>query len=379
MRKKLFLLFILFVFIGLPFFSYAGVFHFGEEYSLQKGDRVEDDLYAAGKNTTIAGDVTGDLLAAGYDVLLGANLIGEDALAIGANVNILSDVKEDLRTAGLKTIFTGKVGGDFVTASKEIQTLPSSLVSGNFLAFAGRAVLNGEIKGNVHIAGGEVFLNDKIGGNVTITAERIVLGPGAVISGEFNYASGRHAEISEGAQIFGKMTYKAIDTRPPLEKFLPTLWGTWLLIQFAVLLIGALIVHGLFKKISIKFVSTSIHQFAPSLLKGFLFAIAVPIAIALVFITLVGIPFGILGIAFYTIFLILASIYGPIILGSIVYRLTNTETDVFVSWKTILVGVVLSILLGYAPYIGFLIKYGLILVALGSIYQVLFDKFVEVR
>jgi len=367
------------VLICLPLFSYAGVFHFGEEYSLQKGDTIKDDLYAAGKNTTIAGDITGDLLATGLNVFLGANSVGEDALAIGATVNVLSNIKEDLRIAANKTIFAGTVGGDFVTASKEIQTLPQSVVEGNFLAFAGRAVLNGEIKGDVRISGGEIFLNDKIGGDVNITAERIVMGPAAIIEGDFNYASGAQAEMSEGAKVLGQTTYKAIDTRPRAEKFLPTLWGTWLLIQFAVLFIGALIIHGLFRRISIKFVSTAIHQFGQGLLKGFLFAIAVPIAIAIVFITLVGIPFGIMGIAFYAIFLILASIYGPIILGSAIYRLTNTDTEVFVSWKTILLGVALSIVLSFIPYVGFLIKYALVLVALGSIYQVLFDKFVEVR
>ena len=377
LKKTLFLL--AFLGILLPISVFAGETHFSGEYSLQKNEEVRDDLYVAGKNTSVAGNVFGDLTAAGMSVYVGENIVSEDAFVMGATVNAVGEVKKDLRIVGGKTFFGGTTGKDLAVIAQDIQTFPKSVVGGSFLAAAGRVTLNGEVKGDVKIAAGEVFINDKVGGNATISANRIVLGPYAVITGKLNYASAQKVEMAEGAKVLGETTFKQIEGQPRAEKFLPTLWGTWVLIHFVVLLLSALILHGVFRSISNKFVSTTISHFGWSFVRGFVFAVAVPIAITLVFVTFVGIPFGILGIALYSIFLIIASIYSPIVLGSLVYRLTKMDTKFLVNWKTILLGCALTILLGYIPYFGTLSKLVLLLVSLGGIYQVLFDKFVEVR
>lgn len=376
--KKILLLFLLAALIT-PATIFAGTVRFGGDHSLRKGEEVKDDFYIAGNNTTVAGNIIGDLLAAGLNVFVGGNTVTEDAVVIGANINVISDIKGDLRILGGKVYFGGSVGEDLSVVSQEIQTLPQSIIEGNLLAGTGRVVLNGEIRGDVQITAGEVFLNDKIGGDASITANRVVLGPNAVITGSLNYASKRIAEISDGAKIIGATTYRAIDTRPSLEKFLPTLWGTWVLIRFVMLFLGGLILHGVFRTISQRFVSTTVHHFMWSILRGFVFVVAVPIAILLVFLTFVGIPFGLLGIALYTVFIILALIYGSIVSGSVLYRLVKMEEGIVVNWKTILVGAIFTTTLTLVPYAGPLVTYGLMLAALGGIYQVLFDKFVEVR
>jgi cytoskeletal protein CcmA (bactofilin family) len=376
--KKIFI-YSLILAILLPVTLFAGTVHFDRDYSLRKGEEVVNDLYVAGNSTTIAGNVLGDLLATGLNVFVGGNTISNDALIIGGTVNVVSDIGEDLRLVAGKALFSGTVGEDLAVAAQEIQTISQSKVSGSFIAAAGRVVLGGEVVGDVKIAAGEVIINDVIGGNVSITADKVVIGPEARISGNLNYASGHVAEISDGAEIRGETVYKAINTRPGKEKFLPTLWGTWVLIQFVVLMIAALVLHGVFRNISHRFVATSINSFWRSLLYGFLFAVAVPIALVLAFATFVGIPFGILGVAIYSIFLIIASIYGPIVLGALIYKITKRQKEITVSYKTVVIGVVATIVLNFIPYIGDIIKYAFIVVALGAIYRVLFDKFVEVR
>jgi hypothetical protein len=55
------------------------------------------------------------------------------------------------------------------------------------------------------------------------------------------------------------------------------------------------------------------------------------------------------------------------------------EDKIVINWKTILVGAILTVGLSYVPYLGAIAKLVLVLASLGGIYQVLFDKFVEVR
>lgn len=370
-------IFIALIFI-LPFFALAGEIAVKGNYNLQKEETVKNDLYAIGNNVGISGTVTGDLIAIGLNVYSGGG-VGEDAIVMGGTANVLSKIKGDLRLVGAKVYFGGEVGKDLVAVAQEIQILPQAKVAGDFIAEAGRVVINGEVTGDVKISGGNVYVNEKIGGNVEITADKISLGPQTQILGNFTYSSSNEAEISDEAKVNGEVIRKPIKPKSRLEKLLPTIWGTWVLIHFAILLLSALVLHGFFRNISLRFVSHSIHHFWRSLLRGLVFVIAVPVLIALVFLTFIGIPFGLLGIALYTIVLVFAYVYAPIITGSLLYHLFKIDEAIIVNWKTIIIGVLITIVLGYIPYIGPLVKYGLLLVALGGVYRVFYDKFIEVR
>lgn len=363
-----------------PALSSAGIVDVSQDYSLRKGDVVKDDLYAIGNNTTVSGSILGDLLAIGTSVFVGGgNSVSDDALIVGVDVNVVSTIKQDLRIVGWSTFFSGTVGKDMAVVSNNVRLLPASTVMGDFLSASGRVVLDGEVKRNVKIVAGEVELNDKVGGNVDITADHVVLGPNALITGNLVYSSSNPATVQEGAKVLGETQYKKIETSSRAQKILPTLWGTWMLINLIVLLLSALILHGVLRDVSVRFVTTAIKHFGWSFVRGFLLFVAAPVAILLSFLTFVGIPFGILGIALYVVFLIIATVYAPIMIGSIIYRLTVKQEAITVNWKTILLGVAVVAAASYVPYLGTVLKFVFILVSLGSVYQVLFDKFREVR
>ncbi|HEY4489891.1 MAG TPA: hypothetical protein VJC12_01385 [Candidatus Paceibacterota bacterium] len=371
-------LLLLVMFFLAPAFIFAGEISVAKNVSLQKETVVNDDFYAFGNNSAISGEVMGDLITLGLNVFSSGS-VSEDAFIIGANANVFSKIKGDLRLIGAKTYFGGETGKDLVVLAQEIQILPEAKIGRDFIAQSGRVVINGAVSGKVKIGGGHVYINAEIGQDADITANNIVLGPQAQISGNFSYSSRNSPQIQEGAQIGGEIIVKPIKAQSRLEKILPTVWGTWGLIHFAILLLSALILHGFFRNISTRFVSQSIHHFWHSLLRGFIFVIAVPILIVLVFLTFIGIPFGLLGIALYTLVLVFAYVYAPVVTGSLLYHLFKIDEAIVVNWKTIIIGVIITIIFSYIPYIGPILKYGLLLVALGGIYRVLYDKFIETR
>ena len=377
--KKLYSLLLLCA-LFLPLVSQAGIVGFQPDNTVRKGDVIEEDLYAIGENTTVAGDILGDLFAIGTSVLVGGgNIVENDALIAGFNVSLISTIKQDARIIGWTTLFSGKTGKDMAVIANQIRILPESVIGQDFIAGAGRVVLDGKVTRNVKIIAGEVELNDVVGGNVEITADKVIVGPKAVITGNFSYSSSQPATIDSSARVLGTTEFKSIDTRSRAQKILPTLWSTWMLINIIVLLLSALILHGVLREISNKFVLTSIKHFGWSLVRGFIILVAAPAAILLSFLTFVGIPFGILGITLYLSLCMVAVVYSPIIIGSIVMRLVSNAEGVQVNWKTIVLGVACVAVVSYVPYVGGLVKFVFVLVSLGSIYQVMFDKFQEVR
>lgn len=363
----------------LPLAVSAGTVRLGENYSLRKGENVQGDLYAIGSNTTVAGKIFGDLVATGLSVFIGGNEIEDDALVFADSAHIISDIKKDLRVIARKVLIGGTIGEDTVVLSGSLEVLPESVISGDLYAVGGNVSILGKIDGALKILGGEVFIDDEVGGDVSIRADKLVLGSHAKITGKLVYSASAPLEMRDGAEVKGETVFTQIDTRSQVEKLIPTLSGIWIFVRFVILLLSALIFHGVLRNISKRFVSVSLEHKGSSLLKGFLTIIGVPIAAFIGFLTFVGIPFSLLALALYGIGLIVARVYASIIFGSFLYRVSSKRIDIDVTWKTISIGVLASMLLEFIPVIGPIFGYVLILVALGGIYQVLYDKFVEVR
>ena len=362
-----------------PFITFGATVGVGENYSLRRDQSISGNFYALGANTTVVGDVTGDIFAAGLTVYVGSNLATEDMLIVADTAHLVSAISEDLRIFARNAYIGSSIGGDAAVAGFSVEILPQSIIAGDLLVGAATVDVQGKVGGNVKIAGGRVFINESIGGNVTVTADSLTLGPNAVISGNLTYAASEPALIESGAVIVGGVEFNQIQTRTRAEKFLPTFWGTWIIIRFAVLLLFALAAHGILRNISYKFVATAVEKSGWNLLKGFLVLLAVPVAAVIGALTFIGIPFSLFALSLYGIVVILAAVYAPIILGSSLVMIARKTRTIVVSWKTIVLGVAFVTVIDFIPFIGNLIWYTALLIALGSIYQLIFDKFVEVR
>ncbi len=369
----------IFILILLPVVSIAATVGVGENYSLRKGEIVSSNLYAVGANTTVAGEVTGDVFAGGLNVFVGGSSIGEDVLVLADTTHLVSNVGGDVKVAARRAYLGGEINGDAAIAALSVEILPQARISGDLIVAGGVVSVQGEISGNARIAGGKVFINERIQGDAHIVSDSLALGPNASIEGSLFYSGSEPAFLEGGATIVGETQFSQIQTRTRAERFVPTIWGTWIIIRFAILLLFALAAHGILRAISTRFVNVSIHDPWWSMLRGFLVILAVPVAAVIGVLTFIGIPFSLFALSLYGIIVILSAVYSPIILGSLLFMLMHRTKEIVVSWKTIVLGVVASTLLGFIPYLGGLLWYLLLLIALGSIYQVIFDKFREVR
>jgi hypothetical protein len=113
--------------------------------------------------------------------------------------------------------------------------------------------------------------------------------------------------------------------------------------------------------------------------RGLVFFIITPvISVALLF-TVVGIPLGSIGLLAYATAIIFVYLASPIVIGSVVHRWIFKPSAYVVSWKTILLGVIVYFLLDFIPFIGNFLQFGIMLLVLGAALKIKWDVAKEWR
>ncbi|OPX17426.1 hypothetical protein BXT86_06535, partial [candidate division WOR-3 bacterium 4484_100] len=90
---------------------------------------------------------------------------------------------------------------------------------------------------------------------------------------------------------------------------------------------------------------------------GFLGVVVIPVAVIILFVVLIGFPFAIFGIYFYTVLLYLASIFIAFILGERIIQLFKKEGEVSL-YLSFIVGIITLFILGLIPVLGFITSIG---------------------
>jgi cytoskeletal protein CcmA (bactofilin family) len=241
-----------------------------------------------------------------------------------------------------------------------------STVNGDLIVAGGTVALNGKVNGTVRASGGDLTLNGTVGKNVEIkNGGTVTIGSSAVINGDLNYSATKEATVQNGAQVKGKTSFTKIEQNQMgkrAEQRLGVLWFAMLIGSFLLLWLITLIAP----KFAKNFVANSFASPWANLGIGFAVLIAVPVAIILVAITVIGLPIAGFAFAAYMAFLVLAGVLSGLLLGSWIYRLIK-KGDYAVNWVVVAIGVIVAAVLKLIPVIGWLIMFGFFLVALGGL------------
>ncbi|HEY0742725.1 MAG TPA: hypothetical protein VGD40_14750 [Chryseosolibacter sp.] len=286
---------------------------------------VNHDLYVAGGTVTVDAPVRGDLIVAGGTIIVN-DTVTQDILVAGGNITLNGFVADDIRCGGGKIVLAGNVAGDFVVTGGEIEILKKASVSGNVLSTGGEVIVDGVIAGDLRNASGTFTLNgtterelESKGGKITINGN--VLG-NAVLAGE-SIEVGSEAKFNKDVRYWdrsGAVDFKnSLQGREPIfDSALEIQNGKWHYLGFAsfmmvlwylgTALVMILLVHFLFSAVLSSAANTVKEASLKSLGVGFLFMVGVPIAIVITFITIIGIPLGILSLIAYVTILLLATV-----------------------------------------------------------------------
>ena len=357
----------------VPALSFAAYINIGKNPDVGPLQIIQDNAYVAGGTATISGPVSGDLVAAGGTVFISGK-ITHDILAAGGTINISGASAEDVRIGGGTLIIGGNFSGELMAAGGTVTVTPDAQITKDSYVGAGTLAFDGNEAGSLTMSGGNIQVNGTIGKNLIIKkAGTVTIGAGAVIKGNFEYSAPSEAVIDSGAHIFGTTTFHKTENTASNNAsgsaFLFGLFTLWVLWKIIAILIMTYIVWYVWKKDAIEMASEATSHFGRSLLRGFLFAVAVPVAIILTFITIFGALVGIFGIFAYVTLLILAAPAMVIFASSFIMKKTDLR------WYHLLLGAVIIEVVRIIPFIGWIVSSAVYLAALGALLGILRSKF----
>jgi cytoskeletal protein CcmA (bactofilin family) len=357
-----------------------------QEQQFLAGERVEvnnatvdDDIFAAGN------DLDFDTVVAEMIVAAGASLRFKDInaddliLAAGASLRFEDVEAEELILAGGELSFSGQVEDDIVAATCPFCPIHGRLrlkeraQIGDDARLAGReVVVDGRVDGNLYAAGQRVELSGKVGGDAAIEAERIVLGSGARIAGDLRYASPNELEIRDGASVAGEIIQ--VEPRIPFDREGPE-HPVWIAVLVMLGFFLALLVLGVALQLAIPGIligSTEAVSKGPwaCLGRGLVLALLAPAVAALLMFTVIGTPIGILIFAALVLLYAMAFVAISYSIGLYVSRLfgkseTATGTGSRILWTC--VGILLLVIIGMIPLIGWAFGMLAIICGLGAV------------
>jgi len=362
----------------LPFSTLAATMKAGQEVHVQKGENVKDNLYIAAGNVSVGSDVFGDLLAVGGNVLLSKD-VSQDISAAGGSVTILGGSGGDVRAAGGNILIAGKMAGDLLAAGGTVVVSSDVTVGKDAVIAGGQITLDGDVSGNVSITGGVATINGHVKGNVkTRTDGKLTLGSGAVIDGNLEYSARSQDSlvVNEGALVKGETSFSeiAIPQKSDVKKFIPAIIGTFILFKILALLVSALILVFLFRRFSNTLLENTMKKPLEVLGKGFIALVVIPAASILLFVTLIGMPLGIILLLSYAILVTISCIYAGVLFGAWLSMVLRKSHQLSITWKSVVGGVLLLAVVRFVPVIGWLVAFFVFLLVLGSLSDMVYKK-----
>lgn len=345
---------------------------------------VYEDLYIAGSDITINAPVYGDLVVAGGTIMIN-DTVTNDILVAGGTVTFNGYVGDDIRCAGGRVKILKNVAGDVVVTGGTVDvgnslTLGNLIVSGGEITVdgnvngivksaSGKLVLNGMVKNRLDCRGGKITINGAVQGPAVLAAsEQIDIGNAASFTGGVRYwIPGRQVNFKQSIKNGNAVYDPALRIQYDRWYYLgfASVFGLVWYIGMAFLMI--MVIQYLFSSTLKKSADTVYSRPWKSLVYGLIYWIGAPVAAAIAFITVIGVPLGLLLLTGYLVLLLLGAVITSVVSANWLNNRSATRWDywrmVFVSLGIFVVLQVLSL----TPFFGWLILAVLVCITFGAL------------
>ncbi|MGP8322001.1 MAG: bactofilin family protein [Methanosarcinaceae archaeon] len=324
---------------------------------------IDDDLYIFGDDVIIQGAVLGDVIACGGLVVISGNVTG-DVMTCAGSVIINGNVDDDIRVCAGTLIVNGNVGGDLLVFGGNVVVSDDANIDGDVIFSSGQMELMSDVGGKIIGETGDITLAGEVDGNVNLEVDKLTVLPGTKINGVFTYTSPKQATIPPDTVIKDiDFIEKGLceDDEQIIGIFSITLW----FIHYLSLLVIGLLVLIILPNRTKAVARTIPDGVLMNLGMGFLLIIAGFVGSVLLFITVIGIPLGIM-----LLFMTFAVLYGAMLffgfwLGNVIFSRLGVESK---PWMDMVLGLFVLLILTSLPWIGFWIYLLVTFIAVGSLF-----------
>lgn len=356
----------------LPGPASAATLTWGENTVVTQETR--DNLYIGGGNVAVNGAVQGDALASG-GVVTFSSPVRDDLAAAGGTVIVNADIGGDARVAGGTLAINSKqIGGDLLVAGGNV-TLPPTLNVGKDAVVAGGNVnIDGAYKGSVRVYGGNVTLAGTYQDDVKVSAQdKLTFGDNLSIAGNLVYSAPKELTVPVNA-VHGTVTYEAPKKQVGAETIAGAAFGILFIWKLLAALIAALILLWVFPLLTRESASLGANHSGPEVLRGLVLFIVLPVVAILALVTVFGAMVAGAVFLSFLLLLVLSCAVSGIVFGVWFERYILRRAEVFISWKTVAIGTVLLHFISAVPFVGWVVAFGTMLVALGALAQIVYQR-----
>lgn len=313
-----------------------------------------NSIYFAGNKVVVNESVYADIYAVSGTIDVNRQ-IQHDLVAIAESINVNAPIGGSVRAITSRTTIDSSVFRDLAIVTSELKLTNNSRIGGNALITANNADLQGEILGDLKIKASTITINNVIHGDARIDANRLELGPDALIRGDVEVIG---VTIDED-KVIGEITETERERAPTM---LATLLA-YLSMGILIIIVGLVLIHTTPRYTKNSIARINVKPII-SFLIGILVLIITPLVSFFLFITIIGIPVSVFLLLVYALLFLLAVIYTAIYLGNIVYRLLDGTPNHSIS---LFIGTILYFLIFSIPLIGKPIIFVLVMISLGAV------------
>jgi cytoskeletal protein CcmA (bactofilin family) len=361
----------------------------GERLTIPAGDVINDDLYLFGANITVDGTVNGDVIVFGNRITINGEVNGS-VIGAGQDIVVGGRVKDSVRMAASNVDINSAIGGDLVTAASRVTIAQSGSVGRDLLVAAAAVQVNGPVAKDIRGSAGKLMINSSVGGNVDVEGDEVKLEPAASIAGNLTYKSEKKAEQAKEATVGGEIKHT---TPPPQPKpsaetlgqaigglvaatvgFIVILLLVVVVIKYAAALLTGIVFILLARKYIPGLVGTLKSSPWPCLGYGALVLFLAPVAIAIAFGLVIGIPLGLAALALYLLAVYLGHIFTGLFIGKWLLRQHADANSTGKLIAALALGLLIVYICGIIPFIGWLTGLAVVLFGLGTILRFIKTK-----
>ena len=278
----------------------------GTVVTVPSGEVREGDLYAAGEAVRVHGQLAGDLVAGAQRVLVDGQVDG-DVFAAARTVDLRGPIGDSTRVVGEQVTVDSTIDGDLIAGGNRLQLLEGTVIRGGVAAAASSLEIDGTVEENLRAAAGELVLRGTVRGHANVIADRLDLAPGARIEGDLDYRTRVPLSPEAAARVAGAVRYEEpIDEE---EEDGSAAWSflfwTW---QAGAALLAGMLAVALLGPLVQQLASAIAGETTLGALLGFGAFLIVPVGAAVVMMTLVGLPIGIIAVLLFTVALYVAKL-----------------------------------------------------------------------
>jgi hypothetical protein len=352
---------LLIVLLALSLPSFALQRRHGDFVNVAASETVDDTLLAAANTVRVDGVVNGDLLVFGRTVEVRGTVKG-DLISCAQRTEVSGTVEGHIYTVSHSLDLQGQLGHSIYGLMQSLHIDDRGRVGEGIVVAAGDASLEGAVKRSVNIFTGNGDVSGSIGRDLTMAGRSLTLTNTARVGGNLSARVHQLKEvhIADGATIVGK---RDIQVRVTESRFTRPRFYFHQAIRLAGAMLvgwlGLLLFPGFFRA-----TTQLVGSGWRSLGLGVGVLAGVPVAMVVAAITLVGFPLSLMLLAVYLVAIYLTKVWVGAFLGRILLKPSGaTKGDWLLG---LLVGLLILTIVGFVPYLGGLVNFGVVCLGLGA-------------